>query len=58
MKKYCNTCNHRCHCVGQGYYVSGSKCDACICDKCDCGGVVLGANAKKSWWQKFKDWLF
>jgi len=58
MKKYCSICNHRCHCVGQGYYVSGNKCDACICDKCDCGGVKLGASVKKTFWQKFKDWLF
>jgi hypothetical protein len=57
-KKYCNICNHECHCVGHGYYVSGNKCDVCICDRCDCGERILGAAVKKSWWQKIKDWLF
>ena len=57
-KKYCNICNHECHCVGHGYYVSGNKCDVCICDRCDCGERIFGAAVKKSWWQKIKDWLF
>jgi hypothetical protein len=58
MKKICKTCEHRCHCVGQGYNVSTNKCDNCICDHCTCGGIVLGSKIKKSLWQKIKDWLF
>ena len=58
MKKLCTTCNHRCHCVGQGYHVSTNKCDNCICDKCGCGGIVFGSNVEKSFWQKIKGWLF
>jgi len=59
-KKYCNVCNHECHCIGHGYYVSSNKCDVCICDKCDCGILILGAGAvvKKTLWQKIKGWLF
>ena len=58
MKKFCKSCNHRCHCVGQGYFVSRDKCDICICERCECGPEVLGAPVKKSWWQRYVDWLF
>ena len=57
-KKFCNTCDHECHCVGVGYYVNADKCDACTCERCDCGPIILGATTKKSWWQKIKGWLF
>jgi len=57
-KKFCKSCDHRCHCVGQGYYVSVDKCDTCVCERCECGPVILGAPTKKSWWQRYVDWLF
>ena len=56
-KKYCNVCNHECHCMGQGYYVSSNKCDVCICDNCDCEPLILGASSKKPWWKRCIDWL-
>lgn len=63
-KMYCKICGHRCHCVGQGYYVSSNQCSTCICDKCDHKEpLVLNGHLKeevmiKKWWQKFVDWLF
>jgi hypothetical protein len=57
-KKFCKACNHRCHCVGHGYYVNVDKCDTCICERCSCETLILGAPAKKSWWEKIKGWLF
>jgi len=36
MKKYCKTCNHLCHCLGQGYFISESFCDSCSCTECSC----------------------
>jgi hypothetical protein len=41
MKKYCKECGHRCHCIGQGYYVSESTCSTCSCDTCTCEEDVL-----------------
>ena len=57
MKKYCNVCNHRCHCVGYGYYVNSNKCDACICDKCDCGQRIMGAAVEESIFKKIIRWF-
>ena len=58
-KKYCNICDHECHCVGKGYFVNSNQCGTCICDKCDCRTRILGApEKKKSWWQRYVDWLF
>ena len=56
--KYCNSCNHKCHCVGSGYYVSTGNCDVCICEDCDCGPVILGARVERPWWKKVLNWLF
>jgi len=39
MKQYCKTCGHRCHCIGQGYYVSETYCDSCSCNTCRCKPV-------------------
>ena len=36
MKLFCKACGHRCHCVGQGFYVSESCCDSCSCNHCNC----------------------
>jgi len=62
MKKFCKNCDHRCHCVGEGYYVNVDKCDACICERCECGLEILGAPNKKGFfaklWQKYVDWIF
>jgi hypothetical protein len=57
-KIYCNTCDHECHCVGKGYYVSSNKCSTCICDKCDCKPRIFGVIQKESLWQKFVNWLW
>jgi hypothetical protein len=59
MKKKCNICNHSCHCYGKGYYLNSNKCDSCICDSCTCTPLVIKEEPKKkSWWQKYVDWLF
>ncbi len=47
MKQYCKTCGHRCHCLGQGYYVSESFCDSCSCSECTCTDVPLVLNKIK-----------
>ena len=39
MKLFCKTCGHRCHCLGQGYYVSETYCDSCSCNECRCTPV-------------------
>jgi hypothetical protein len=36
MKLFCKGCGHRCHCLGQGYYVSEPFCDSCTCNECKC----------------------
>ena len=62
-KVYCKLCGHRCHCVGQGYFVSSNQCGTCICDNCSCKPMILGApTTKKSWlgklWERYINWLF
>jgi hypothetical protein len=47
MKKYCKTCGHRCHCLGQGYYISESFCDSCSCNECRCTDAPLVLNKIK-----------
>jgi hypothetical protein len=57
MKKKCKTCDHACHCYGQGYNLNTNKCDNCICDSCSCKPLVLKSEPKKiSWFQKFINW--
>ena len=59
MKKKCKICGHRCHCYGKGYNITTNKCESCICDKCTCEPLMLKDEPKKkSWWQKYVDWLF
>ena len=57
-KKYCNVCEHECHCVGKGYFIQSNQCGKCIGYKCECRPVILGTPVKKTWEQKIKDWLF
>jgi len=57
-KKYCDYCGHRCHCEGQGFYVDMDQCDSCNCSNCMCEPLVLDKVKKKSWWQRYVDWLF
>jgi len=58
MLRKCKTCNHSCHCYGQGYNLNTNKCDNCICDACTCKNIYVKTHSKKSWWQKIKGWLF
>ena len=59
MKKKCKICDHACHCYGKGYNLNTNKCDSCICDSCTCTPLMLKDQPKKkSWWQKYVDWLF
>jgi len=59
-KKICENCGHKCHCNGIGYYVNTDQCDTCECILCLCEPEVLKEKPKKkkSWWQKYVDWLF
>jgi hypothetical protein len=56
MKLFCKECGHRCHCIGQGFYVSESCCDSCSCNHCTCTDKPLiltkPIQAKKS-----KTWI-
>ena len=54
VKKICNTCEHRCHCVGQGYFVSSTQCATCDCNVGNCGPIVLTEEITKKWWQFWK----
>ena len=59
MKIKCKTCDHACHCYGQGYNLNTNKCDSCICDCCTCKPLVLKSEPKKlSLWQRYVNWLF
>ena len=65
MKRICKKCNHKCHCKGQGYYVSDSSCeDYCKCKNC-CHNeedLLKQINKErpmiKKLWKKFIDWVF
>ena len=47
MKFFCKSCGHRCHCLGQGYYVSEPFCDSCSCNQCTCTDILLVLNKIK-----------
>jgi len=47
MKLFCKECGHRCHCVGQGYYVNEPVCTTCSCTECKCVDVPLVLNKMK-----------
>ncbi len=60
MKILCFDCGHRCHCQGQGFYVSTSQCSACDCYVCNHIEIknhedYLGESMLKKLWKKFKD---
>ena len=61
MKRKCNNCEHKCHCVGQGYNVSETFCDICDCIFCQ-HEVNQPTEENMNWikkqWQKFIDWIF
>jgi hypothetical protein len=57
-KKYCNVVTNRMSLCRSRILCKCNKCDTCICERCECGPVILGAPVKKTWWQKIKGWLF
>ena len=58
MKILCFDCGHRCHCQGQGFYVSTSQCSACDCIVCNHTQIKnIGENMLKKIWKKIKGWL-
>jgi len=60
-KKLCTDCSHECHCIGQGFHVSESICDACDCLFCN-HEINQTKEKNMNWikkqWQKFIDWVF
>ena len=57
MKQYCKACGHRCHCLGQGYYVSESICSSCNCKECNCIEKPLILK-KPIIYRKYKTYIF
>jgi len=58
MKIFCFDCGHRCHCLGQGFYVSTSQCSSCDCMICNHTNVKnIGENMLKRIWKKIKSWI-
>ena len=58
-RAYCLTCDHRCHCVGSGYYPQTTEC-GCGCFTCTCTGLPLNLedSKMKKLWNKIVSWLF
>jgi len=71
-KVFCLTCNHKCHCVGMGFYVNSTEC-GCGCFDCTCKGLPIMEDnmidkckniCSKAWskvtgvWNKYKEWIF
>jgi hypothetical protein len=60
-KQLCVECGHKCHCVGQGFYVNEDFCDSCDCLFC-VHEINEPVEEKMNWlkkqWKKFVDWLF
>ena len=70
-RAYCLTCDHRCHCVGSGYYPNTTEC-GCGCFTCTCTGLPLKLEEtnmikkfiKWVWniicwpWKKLVEWLW
>jgi hypothetical protein len=57
MKILCFDCGHRCHCKGQGFYVSTSQCSTCDCYVCNHIEIKnyedhMGENMFKKIWKK------
>ena len=62
----CLTCNHKCHCIGSGFYVSSTEC-GCGCFDCTCKGLKILEETnmlKKIWnkikglWNRWVEWMF
>jgi len=63
MKIFCFDCGHRCHCPGQGYFVSTSQCASCDCMICNHIKIknYMGENMVKKiikWIWKIVCWPF
>ena len=60
MKIFCFDCGHRCHCEGQGFYVSTSQCSTCDCYVCNHLEVkkYMEDNMIKKLWKKIKSWFW
>ena len=63
---YCLSCNHKCHCVGMGFYANTTEC-GCGCFDCRCKGLPLKLEehmVKKIWniicwpFKKIKEYLW
>jgi len=58
-RAYCLTCNHKCHCVGSGFYANTTEC-GCGCLDCTCKGLVLKLEEItmfKKIWKKIKEFF-
>ena len=57
---YCLTCDHKCHCVGHGFYSNTQEC-GCGCFDCTCKGLPLKLEEDtmiKTIWKKIKSWFW
>jgi hypothetical protein len=57
---YCLTCDHKCHCVGHGFYSNTQEC-GCGCFDCTCKGLPLKLEEDtmiKRIWKKIKSWFW
>ena len=45
-RAYCLTCDHKCHCVGSGYYPNTTEC-GCGCFTCTCTGSTIKVRGDK-----------
>ena len=55
-KTFCLTCNHRCHCVGSGFYVNTTEC-GCGCFDCTCMGLPLNLE-ERTVMKKIVKWIW
>ena len=56
-RAYCLTCDHKCHCVGSGYYPQTTEC-GCGCFVCTCAGLPLQLEEKTTMIKKFIKWVW
>ena len=55
-RAYCLTCDHKCHCVGSGYYPNTTEC-GCGCFTCTCTGLPLKLE-ETNMIKKFIKWVW